>query len=271
MTTDNFPAQLDPIIKAVDRELGSAESMHPYAVFDFDDTCVIHDIQQAWMAYVCRHGLIRYPRLLGDEARELDAGYHEAVFRHYWDMIHRGVTFEAYVYALRTLVGYRPDEARELGARVIEAEGTTLGEQTLFGVTILTGFQVSAPVRALMDALIARGVRVCITSASPKVLVEEALRHDGFPETDCIGTELETEAGFFADRIVAPTPVEHGKIECLEARFGTVRPLVGVGDTMNDFAVLENAVIPVAVDRGNPLADEARRRGWHLITHTPTT
>jgi len=262
--------QLQPIITDVELELKKNPSASPYAVFDFDDTCVMHDIQQALMALVCRNGLIRYSLLLGDEGRSLTKeAYHEAVFRHYWEMIHRGVTFEAYIYALRTLVGYSADEARSLYEQIVKDQGTLMGESELFGVTITKGFCVNEPVRELMETLHAKGVRLCVISASPQLLVEVALREDAFPEVTCVGTRLVEEGGAFVDKLVEPTPVEHGKILCVQELFGSAtRPVLGIGDSMNDFSMIEYSTVHAAVDRGNQLAAEAKKRDWHLITHS---
>ena len=260
--------QIIPIIEAVERELASAPQDHPYAVFDFDNTCVINDIQQALMAYICKNELIRYPSLLGDDALFLEKqAYHEAVFRHYWKMINQGITFEAYIYALRTLVGYREDEAKELCRNIIRDQGSVLGNDELFGVAITKGFQTRSVIRDLMIALIGRGVQICVVSASPWVLVKESLHYDSFPDVPCIGTRLKEESGVFIDSLVLPAPVEKGKILCIQEIFGSERqPILGAGDSMNDFLMLEYSGIQVAIDRGNQLVEEARHKHWYILT-----
>lgn len=262
--------QLEPLIAEIDAALNSDHTHAPYAVFDFDDTCVMNDIQQGLMALMCREGLIRYTQLLGKEGESLSRpAYHEAVFHQYWDMIHRGVTFDAYVFALRTLVGYRRDEVHELYKRVLVDRGTEMGEETLYGVNITRGFRVNEPIRTLMTFLEERHVYLCVISASPQLLVEAALSHYAFPHAHCIGTQLHEKGDVFIDSLIEPAPVEHGKILCVQNQFGTdTHPLLGAGDTMNDFAMIEYAHIHVVVNRENQLTEEARKRGWHLITHS---
>ncbi len=43
------------------------------------------------------------------------------------------------------------------------------------------------------------------------------------------------------------------------------RPLLGVGDSINDLPMLEYCEIKAVVDRQNSLAKKAKQNGWLLI------
>lgn len=266
--------QLEPIISDIEKHLKILPAKaKPFAVFDFDNTCSVNDIQQALMVYICRHELIRNPLLLDDlsdqnkpKLTENKKEYHETVFRHYWEMINSGITKKAYVYALQTLVGYRKDEIPELAKKVIEAQGSTLGKENYLGVDITKGIIRREITVALMKEVMAHGIQVTVISASPEVMVKAAMKYFDIPTTHCLGTNLQIKNGVFVDRLIEPTPIENGKIKCIQQFLSrTSPPLIGVGDTMNDFQMVGYSTIKVVVDRGNKLAEEAKNRGWYLL------
>lgn len=260
---------LASILSLVDAALPSIPEEERFALFDFDNTCVIHDIQQALMAYMCRGHKLRHFAML-PHAYEPDRthDYHREVFVRYWNLIAEGAKPEAYLLALRTLVGFREEEIQNLYEAIIREQGTILGKEELFGVPITRGFQTSRRVIQFMQHLVDRGIRVCVVSASPEVLVRAAIHHRKIPARMCIGTNLQLIDGTYTDEPIQPAPIEAGKIICIKNAIGEERrPVVAVGDTMNDYVMLEYATIPVAIDRGNELAEKARAQGWSIITH----
>ena len=54
-----------------------------FGVLDFDNTCIVNDVGEATLAFMCRNQLLRYGELLPSGAQPCDRGYHERVFRHY--------------------------------------------------------------------------------------------------------------------------------------------------------------------------------------------
>jgi HAD superfamily phosphoserine phosphatase-like hydrolase len=114
----------------------------------------------------------------------------------------------------------------------------------------------------------ALGVAVWIVSASPQIVVEAVLAHYGIRAAGIIGVRNVVRAGVITDQLEEPLSIYEGKVARIKVEISPlVRPLIAVGDSMNDAPMLwyGGRNIPVVVDRGNALADEARKNGWHLI------
>src|SRR5580704_15440471 len=62
----------------------------PFAVLDFDNTCIVNDIGEATLAFMCRKHLLRCGELLPSGAQPCSPAYHEQVFRHYHQLLDRG-------------------------------------------------------------------------------------------------------------------------------------------------------------------------------------
>lgn len=238
----------------------------PFAVFDYDNTLVENDLQQAFIAYVCRHRLIRDTTLLHDEvlARNTDA-YHEAFFTHYWKLLSQGVTRDAFLFLLRALSGFRADEMDALVSAIIREQGTVLGEEEYLGVTVTKGFRLRERVRELMEGCVSRGIKPYVVTASPEPLVRAALCHYKIPAAGCVGINLVEEAGVFRNRLTDPLPIEEDKITCIRRFIHTDSPLLGVGDSMNDYGMLNYASVRVVIDRQNGLTELARENGWYVL------
>src|ERR1700688_4343182 len=52
----------------------------PFAVLDFDNTCIVNDIGEATLAFMCRNHLLRCGDLLPSGPRPCDPAYHEGAF-----------------------------------------------------------------------------------------------------------------------------------------------------------------------------------------------
>lgn len=237
-----------------------------FAVFDFDNTFVVNDIQEAMLAYMCRKFLLRNRTLADDSFAENNhEEYHRAVFLHYHKLLEENDVMSAYEYAIRALAGFREGELIELTKKVILEEGKEAKEDSLFGVPILRGLPLREKVVALARDLSSQGVRVWIITASSETVVRAALEYHNL-EARCIGMKLKEENGIFTDELLEPLSVLEGKVACIKKFIHKeMKPLVGVGDSMNDLPMLEYAEMKVVVDRGNKLAEEARRRGWYML------
>jgi phosphoserine phosphatase len=67
--------------------------------------------------------------------------------------------------------------------------------------------------------------------------------------------------------IEEPHSIAEGKVDCIK-RFidGRRRPLFAVGDSIYDLAMVEYADLHAVVERDNALTQEARRRGWFVLS-----
>lgn len=256
---------LQMILDALDIHRNT-EHVFPFAVFDYDNTIVENDLQQAFIAYLCRHRLIRDTTLMHSSvlARDVQA-YHDAFFVHYWQLLSQGVTKDAFIFLLRALSGFRVDEMDKLASDIIHEQGTVLGNEEYLGVTITKGFRLRERVRELMKACVSRGIAPYVVTASPEPLVRAALRYYEVPFAGCIGINLVERSGIFCNQLVEPLPIEEGKITCIQRYIHTSPPVLGVGDSMNDYGMLNYASTQVVIDRQNELTRLARENDWYVL------
>ena len=75
---------MDPLtaLEAAIRARIDGAGEQPFAVLDFDNTCIVNDVGEATLAFMCRNRLLRYGGLLPSGAQACDPAYHEQVFRH---------------------------------------------------------------------------------------------------------------------------------------------------------------------------------------------
>ncbi len=255
--------QVDEVLEDIEQQLNQPL----YAVFDFDNTCIAHDIQQAFILHACRNELLRNNTMMHDEDLAKDSRvYHDAVFTHYWGMLSQGVTGDAFNFLLRGLVGFRTDEIPSLVADIIAEQGDELGSDNYLGIEITKGLRVREPVKKLLQTCQEKNIRIVVVSASPEPLVRAALDYYGLPYDDCIGIKLEVNDDVFVNKIVTPQPIEDGKTVCVQEQVHkTAKPILAVGDSMNDFHLLHYATIAVAIERGTQLGKEALLNHWHVI------
>jgi HAD superfamily phosphoserine phosphatase-like hydrolase len=236
-----------------------------FAVFDFDNSCIVNDIQEATLAYLCKNSLLKNQRLAQAPFADKEA-YNREVFLGYDKLLEEGQMKEAYIYAVRTMAGFSRSEIERLVSDVIRSEGEILGTQNLFGIDVAKGLSVRPEVKMLMESLLAAGCSVYVVTASSEEVVHFALKIWNFPEVVCIGVRNTESGGVFTDAIEEPTPIIERKVDCIKKFISAdKKPVLAVGDSMNDLPMLEYAEVKVVVDRGNALAEKAKENGWYLI------
>ena len=239
-------------------------------MFDFDNTCIVNDVGEAALAYVCGHEILKDRTLLGGE--DDSAAYHERVFRTYHALLEEGKKKAAYILNARMFSGFTPGEAEAAALGAVTEEGKKLGSKMLFGVHIERGLAVRREVMALMDFLRARGVGMWIVSASPEPVVRAVAKHFGI-DAEVIGVRSTLEKGIFTSKLEEPIPMFEGKAECIR-KFVGENPILAVGDSKIDLEMVEMADIKVAV-AGRELAELIRspsfakasegERGWFVL------
>ncbi len=249
------------IEKAVDSALASTKK--PFAIFDFDNTCIVNDIGEATLAYLCGHELLRDRRLLGDADASPD--YHARFFHTYHQLAGEGKSRAADTLCARIFSGFSPGEAEAAALTAISEEGKKLGSKMLYDLHIERGLVVKPAVLSLMNFLKERKVSTWIISASPEPAVRAAMKHFGI-ESELIGVRSILNEGIYTSQLEQPVPIMEGKVLCMKKYIDPVNvPLFVAGDSMGDAPMLETAEIKVVVDRGNELARVARERGWFLL------
>jgi phosphoserine phosphatase len=237
----------------------------PFAVLDFDNTCIVNDVGEATLAFMCRHHLLRYGELLHSGAQLCDPAYHERVFRHYYRLLDGGDIRAASLLCARMLAGFKPDEAAAVVAAALESEGAVPGGTELYGIPIARGLAVRPALRRLIDFSAANKIQIWIVSASPEIAVRAAMARFGLSGNP-IGLRHRMEGEVLSPALDEPHSIAQGKVDCIQ-RFidGKRRPLFAVGDSVYDLAMVEYADLPAVVERDNALTQEARRRGWFVL------
>lgn len=236
-----------------------------FAVFDFDNSCIVNDIQEAVLVYLCKNYLLRNEKLVQTAFAD-STSYHRDVFLAYHKLLDEGKIQEAYRYAVRTLSGFAENEMDALVSDVVSAEGEILGNQNLFGINVARGLSVRPQVKMLMESLSVTGCAIFVVTASSLEVVKSALKIWNFPEGICIGVKNIVSNGILTDAIEEPAPIVGGKVDCIKKFIsGDKKPILAVGDSINDLPMLEYSEIKVVVDRGNKLAKKAKEAGWYII------
>lgn len=236
-----------------------------FAVFDFDNTCIIHDAGEACLAFLCKNRLLRDDSLLGVPFRGSRASYHEQVFRRYWEILDEEDVLPAYELAAAMFSGFSREEAEETARCAIEQEGRDIGKGELFGISIARGLAPRPAVLDLMSDLASRGTAVWIVSASPAPAVRAAMEAFGVSGSLIAMESIEKE-GVFTRELRRPYSIAEGKVSCIRAYIHpSRRPMLAVGDSANDLAMIEYADRGAVVDRGSRMIGMARERGWIVL------
>ena len=236
-----------------------------FAVLDFDNTCIVNDVGEATLAFICRNHLLRCGELMPSGAQRCDPTYHEQVFRAYHQLLNGGDIRSASLLCAGVLAGFRPEEAAATVSAALDAEGTIPGETELYGIPIALGITVRPALRRLIDFSAANDIQVWIVSASPEIAVQEALRHFGLAgHLIALRHRLDNEV--LTRLLDEPHSIAEGKVDCIKHFIhGTRRPLFAVGDSVYDLPMVEYADLHAVVERNNAMTQEARRRGWFVL------
>ena len=237
----------------------------PFAVPDFDNTCIVNDVGEATLAFMCRNHLLRCGELLPSGAQPCSPAYHEQVFRHYHQLLDRGDIRSASLLCAGILAGFRRDEAAAAVSAALDAEGTVPGETELYGLPVARGLVVRPGLRRLIDFSTASNVQIWIVSASPEIAVESAMHRFGLGG-NLIALRHRIEDGVLARALDEPHSIAEGKVDCIKTFIdASRRPLFAVGDSVHDLPMVEYADLHAVVERDDALTQEARRRGWFVL------
>ena len=237
----------------------------PFAVLDFDNTCIVNDIAEATLAYICRNNLLKHGGLLPSGRHRGNDEYHEQVFHHYHELLNQGDIRSASLLCAKLFAGYRRDEAEAVVCASMDAEGNIPRVSELYGVPIALGLAVRPALRKLIDFSRANNIQIWIVSASPEIAVKIAMERFGLPGK-LIALRNKMDNAVVASELDEPYSIGEGKVDCIKAFIDTHRrPLFAIGDSIYDLPMIEYADIHAVVDCDNALTKEARRRGWFIL------
>ncbi len=286
------------LCEAVERATACDE--RPVAVFDFDNTCIFHDIGELFSHYLIDEIGYRYdldafwelvdPRDGRDHIRELTAALlamdaatcrQTEVYEQY--LAEMGAIYErkyvregaapCYEWAVRLHVGMTPDEIRQQTVRAMhreigravesEVRHTRRGEK----VRINHGIRIHEEFRRLMPALEAAGFDVWVVSATNQWTVETfAELVFGVPKERVLGNRVHMgDDGLLGSTTLQPVLYREGKVDIIAQEIGR-QPALVFGDSLTDFEMMCHASeLAVLVDRGHDeLLEKAEARGFAI-------
>jgi len=231
--------------------LRSAFPLPHYAVVDFDNNAIVHDCAEALFNQMALHG----------DLSSKD-------FKRYYELLDAGNLEAAYLFCARTLRGLSPAEVHALVLRALADEGLEIGATELFGRTIAKGIAPRESVVTMSHRLQSCGIEVWIVSASSGLVVRSTMSYFDIEATGVIGIRNGINAGILTGEILKPFSIGMGKVACIRKFIHpTVRPLLGIGDSMGDYPMLQYSRLRAVINHGNPLtkiAMENLENGWYL-------
>jgi HAD superfamily hydrolase (TIGR01490 family) len=215
------------------------------ALFDLDNTLLTGDSDYEWGQFLVDRGV-------------LERAAYEAQNREYYDQYVRG-TLDIHEYlgfALRPLAEHPPDELARWHAEFMR-------ERILPMIT--------PAARALVRGHLEDGDLSAIVTATNSFVTAPIAREFGVAHL--IATEPESRDGRFTGRVAGTPCFREGKLARLDEwlagrgrRLEDFTQSVFYSDSHNDLPLLRRVTRPVAVDPDEPLAAEAARRGWAVIS-----
>jgi HAD superfamily hydrolase (TIGR01490 family) len=215
------------------------------ALFDLDNTLLTGDSDYEWGQFLVDRGV-------------LERAAYEAQNREYYDQYVRG-TLDIHEYlgfALRPLAEHPPGELARWHAEFMR-------ERILPMIT--------PAARALVRGHLEDGDLSAIVTATNSFVTAPIAREFGVAHL--IATEPESRDGRFTGRVAGTPCFREGKLARLDEwlagrgrRLEDFTQSVFYSDSHNDLPLLRRVTRPVAVDPDEPLAAEAARRGWAVIS-----
>ena len=287
-------AALEDLIRRVGRENSTYDpSSPPFAVFDWDQTVIRHDIGDALflrqiedLAFAhdqdefwsilgvpandpLRDHVARLQEASPDERAAMDEhhAWREAVLLGY---LRSGQVDpqEGFPWQTRLLAGLTVDEVKRLTRIAIEAEVamplqprpyTVAGSQLSFH----QGLRPYVEILDLMRALDEAGIAAWVVSATNIWSVQAMAEYLGLRTDRVIGMRTRVEDGVITSDLELPAPATWGKVLAIQRYIHPTQPPVLVaGDNITDLPMLEySADTRLVIDRGvKALRDVARSR-----------
>ncbi len=227
---------LEPIFQEITKSLEKSREK-AFAVFDFDNTCIFNDITEAALDYMSANNLFR------------DKDFSDGGFEKYYKLFNEGKVKESYEFISKILNGFSINEIGALVEKVIEVGNIKPREKVI----------------ELLNYLKTNGVEVWVVSASPEILVRQVMTHFNI-EANLIGIRNIIVDGKITPELEKPLPIIEGKVECIKKFISqNERPLLGVGDSINDLPMLEYCNVKAVVSLNNALSYKAKQDSWFLI------
>jgi len=235
-----------------------------FAVFDFDNTCIVNDIGEAVLMYLARNKLFKDPNLLPEKFIDAES-YSHAVFFHYHELLDEEKIWEAYQFCTKILSGFTPAEVADITKKALEFEGTGIKEEELFGKKVQRGIVLRQSVVELLKITDELGIKKWIVTSSPELVVKAAMEYFNI-QTNLIGVSNILKNGLLTQELKTPIPIREDKVTAIKEYIDPKEtPIMAVGDSMNDLWMLEYAQLKVVVKKNEKLVSLAQGRGWEVL------
>ncbi|NCU00974.1 HAD family hydrolase [Candidatus Macondimonas diazotrophica] len=210
------------------------------ALFDLDNTLLAGDSDHLWGDYLVTLGVV-------------DGTHYRAQNQRFYDAYRAGTLdiHEFLAFALKPLADH-PRERLEAWRERFVAE--------LIGPIVLPAAQ------ALVDQHRRQGHRTVIITATNRFVTEPIARLFGVDAL--IATDPEEEAGAYTGRVAGVPCYRDGKVIRLAEWLAGAQPAETwfYSDSHNDLPLLGQVEHPVAIDPDPLLEEQARQRGWPVLT-----
>ncbi len=270
----------------------------PLAAIDCDGTLICNDIGEAMMRFMITRRRLNtdrgfwnavVPERMGRDALQAaykavagrsDSEVHDtAAYRRYragmlnaYETQRQRDFHEAYLFAAKMLRGLHERTVNDLVEEVLDHElDRALGNEDIpsgppfSGLSVPTGIRVFNEMINLLQVLDAYGFETWIVSSSNAYIVKALARRCGLPEERVLGIELQLQSGRYTDTPLDPPPIGEGKRELFLDTIGR-SPVLAIGDSMNDYELLENCEgLCVVINNGDEeFVAKAQENGWFV-------
>jgi HAD superfamily hydrolase (TIGR01490 family) len=214
-------------------------------LFDLDNTLLTGDSDYEWGQFLVDRGV-------------LERAAYEAQNRAYYEQYVQG-TLDIHEYlgfALRPLAEHSPPQLERWHAAFMRDRIVPM---------------ITPAARALVHGHLREGALCAIITATNSFVTAPIAREFGVAHL--IATEPECRDGRFTGRVAGTPCFRDGKLKRLDEwlagrgqRLEDFDESVFYSDSHNDLPLLARVTRPVAVDPDEPLAAEAARRGWAVLS-----
>ncbi len=273
---------LEDLIRRVGQTRGAGDEAPPFAVFDWDQTVIRHDIGDAlflhqieelgfahdrdefWTILGVAPGdplrehvtrLLTFPRETWPE-RDEHRAWREAILLGY---LRSGELDpqEGFPWQTKLLAGLTVEEVKRLTRLALDAAlAAPLGSREYdVGGTRLPMYQGLRPYAEILDLLRAledHGIQAWVVSATNVWAVQAIAEYYGLRTDRCIGMRTRVVEGVITAELEGPVPATWGKVKCIQYYIHpTQRPVLVAGDNVTDLPMLEySGDTRLVIDRG---------------------
>ena len=240
---------MEKLYQSIKERLATAKPNKVFAVFDFDNTCVVGDIAEAVLDYMASNNLFRGNSVLIKGNKLSKSELSKKIYENYYKLLNKGNFKSAYKFITKTLSGFTVKEINNLVGEVLK----------------LGTIKPRHDVIALMDYLKTNKVDIWIISASSVFLLSPAMKHFNI-QANFIGMDSFVKNGVLTSLLRRPMPLINGKVKCIKKFINKkIKPILTIGDSINDLPMLEYSDIKVVIDRNNDLKKIALDNNWFIF------